>query len=84
IFGLLGGALIAAAGTAVGEIVDDRIRDEKELQEFVSAQVLAEIPSVPTPMETLRGKRLVKLEWLGAVSMVVLVTAEFLVTYYHG
>ncbi|MFZ0420447.1 MAG: Wzz/FepE/Etk N-terminal domain-containing protein [Candidatus Sulfotelmatobacter sp.] len=84
IFGLLGGAFVAAAGTALGEIVDDRIRDEKELQEFVSAQVLAEIPSVPTPMETLRGKRLMRLQWLGAVAMVVLVTAEFLVTYYHG
>lgn len=84
IFGLLGGAFLAAAGTAVSEIVDDRIRDEKELQELVSAQILAEIPPVPTPLETLRRGRLVKLEWVAALSLVVVVTAEFMVTYYHG
>lgn len=84
IFGLLGGAFLAAAGAAVSEIVDDRIRDEKELEEFVSAQILAEIPPVPTPMENLRSSRLVRLEWLGASVMVVVVTAEFMVTYYHG
>jgi succinoglycan biosynthesis transport protein ExoP len=84
IFGLLGGALLAAAGTAVSEVLDDRIRDEKELEEFISAQILTEIPPVPTPGETLRGRRLMKLEWLGAASLVVLVTAQFLVTYYHG
>jgi polysaccharide biosynthesis transport protein len=84
IFGLLGGAFIAGAFIALGEIVDDRIRDEKELQELVSAQFLTEIPPVPTPMEIIRGSRLLKLEWLGAVSMVVLLTGEFLVIYYHG
>jgi len=84
IFGLLGGAFIASAGAATSELLDDRIRDEKELEEFVSAQVLTEIPPVLTPLETIRGKRRLRLEWLGGVLMVVLVTAEFLVTYYRG
>jgi capsular polysaccharide biosynthesis protein len=84
IFGLLGGAFIASAGAATSELLDDRIRDEKELEEFVSAQVLTEIPPVLTPLETIRGRRRLRLEWLGGVLMVVLVTAEFLVTYYRG
>jgi len=84
VFGLLGGAFVAAAGTAVVELLDDRVRDEKELAELVSAQVLTEIPPVSTALETIRGRRRLRLEWLGAVLMVVLVTAEFVVTYYHG
>ena len=84
IFGLLGGAFIAAAGTAVGELLDDRVRDEKELEGLVTAPILTEIPPVATALEVLRGSRRVRLEWMGAVLMVAVITAQFVLTYYRG
>lgn len=84
VFGLLGGAFIALAGTAVGELVDDRVRDEKELEGLFTAPILTEIPPVPTALEILRGRRRVRLEWAGGVLMALVVTAQFVLTYYRG
>ena len=50
----------------------------------LSAPLLTEIPPVLTPSETIWCRRRLGLEWLSAVLMVLLITAEFLVTYYRG
>ena len=82
--GLFGGILLGIGATAAGELVEDKIRGEKDLAELITAPVLTEIPPLPTPVEKFRFRRRMVFEWLGAAAMLLVTTAGFLVTYYHG
>ena len=82
--GLLAGVFVAAIATAVAELGEDRIFDESDLKELVSAPVLTEIPSLPTELETTHRRRQARFEWMGATAMLLITTAGFVFTYYRG
>jgi polysaccharide biosynthesis transport protein len=84
VIGLLAGAFVGFGALAAKELVDDRIYDERDLEGLVNAPVLSEIPPLTTPIEIIQGTRRVRLEWMSAASMLLVVATGFVFTYYHG
>lgn len=82
--GLLAGVLVTVGITAAGELTDDRIQSENELDEIVSIPVLTQIPPIRTSSEQLQQGRRLWIEWLTAAAMFLITVAGFLFTYYRG
>lgn len=82
--GLLAGVLVGLAVSAGAELVDDRVFAEADLKELVSAPVLTEIPPLTTPLELIRHRWRVRLEWMGAAIIVLVTAGGLMFTYYHG
>jgi capsular polysaccharide biosynthesis protein len=84
-------AIGLAVGIALGivvagafEFLDDRIYDEKELQELLPVPVMSEIPAMETPDDHDAERRRVWLGWAtaGVVSFLILVGSA--ISYLHG
>lgn len=73
--------ILVAAGT---EMVDARIRKEKDLQGIVTARVLVGIPLLTTPSEQHALTRRRWMEWGGAFGMVVVMAAGVVFAYFKG
>jgi succinoglycan biosynthesis transport protein ExoP len=82
--GLLAGIFIGIAAIAVSEILDGRIFHESDFKKLVSAPVLAEIPPLPTPLETVQRRKRLRYEWMGATAMFGVMVGGFLITLLHG
>jgi hypothetical protein len=66
------------------ELLDDRIYEEKELQELLPVPVMSEIPAMATPADEERERQRMWLGWAtaGAVSFLILVGSA--ISYLHG
>ncbi len=67
--GLVVGMLLAGGVTAAAETLDDRIHDESNFKRLIPAEVLIEVPPLPTAAELSRGRRRLWLEWAGASAL---------------
>jgi succinoglycan biosynthesis transport protein ExoP len=79
-FGLLLGFVVAGAF----EVLDDRVYDEKELQELLPVAVISEIPSIALSSEHDKERRRMWLGWAAAavVSFAILLGSAF--SYLRG
>lgn len=82
--GLLTGMFLGIAAIAASELLDGRIFHESDFNKLVSAPVLAEIPPLPTPLETVQQHRRLRYEWMGATAMFLVMAGGFVVTLLHG
>ncbi len=78
--GLALGVLVAGAF----EFLDDRIYDEKELQELLPVPVMSEIPSMASTADQEKERRRLWLGWAtaGVVSLLILLGSA--ISYLHG
>jgi polysaccharide biosynthesis transport protein len=82
--GLMAGIFVGITAIAVSEIADGRIFHESDFKKLVSAPVLAEIPPLPTPLETIQQRKRLRYEWMGATAMFVVMVGGFVITLLHG
>jgi capsular polysaccharide biosynthesis protein len=82
--GLLAGIFVGVAAIALSEILDGHIFHESDFKKLVSAPVLAEIPPLPTRLETVQQRRRLRYEWIGATAMSIVMVGGFLITLLHG
>jgi succinoglycan biosynthesis transport protein ExoP len=81
----LGAGLLLGLGiTALAELIDARIRAEKDLKDLVPARVLVGIPHLATPGEEKQRVRRHWMEWAAAFVIVVSMVAGNLVSYFKG
>jgi len=80
-----------AAGMAFGiglsfvlEMMDDRVYSEKALKKMMPADVIVEIPPLPTVYEQQLESRHVHMAWASASAVVVSVLIAFAVTFFKG
>jgi succinoglycan biosynthesis transport protein ExoP len=57
------GLALGAVVVGASEVMDDRIYDEKELQELLPIAVISEIPTIAAPSDKLRERRRLWLGW---------------------
>lgn len=82
--GLFAGIFFGVTATATVELIDGRVFHEADFKEFVNAPVLTEIPPLPTQLETVHLHRRLRLEWIGAIAMLMVMASGFAFTAYHG
>jgi succinoglycan biosynthesis transport protein ExoP len=77
--GLFGGLALGLAMVFGMEFLDDRIYDEKDFKDMISAEIMAEIPPLTTPEEEIEKQRHSRMEWAaaGALSFVLLIGVAF-------
>jgi uncharacterized protein involved in exopolysaccharide biosynthesis len=77
--GLVAGLALGGVCLVGAEFLDDRVYDEKEFKQLLTAEVLAEIPPLPTPEEQSRQRRRWQLEAVvaGLMSMAALAGVAF-------
>ena len=73
---------VVAAGGA--EFLDDRIYDEEDFKKLVAAEVMAEIPPLPTMQEQEGQKRKIWMAWSGAAAMTVIILAGTAISFLRG
>jgi succinoglycan biosynthesis transport protein ExoP len=86
-FGLVGlaaGIVLGAAVSAVAEMVDDCLYDEKVLKELLPVDVIAEIPAIVTPREEKSCYRSAWLGWAVTGLEFALILAGLTVSYLRG
>jgi len=79
-FGVLVGGIVAGGF----ELTDARIYSEKEIAKLVSAEILAEIPDLPTSTEKAASARSLRVEYVGAFVMVCCILSGFALSYFRG
>jgi hypothetical protein len=84
LWGLLVGILFAGAAVAISEAVDDKLYNEKELKEIVSARVLASIPPMPTAAEQQLHNKRSRHEYLVSAAALAVMVLAFLISFYRG
>lgn len=67
--GLVVGLILAGGVTGAAETLDDRIHQENDFKRLLPAEILVEIPPLPTAAEQSRGRRRLWLEWAGASAL---------------
>jgi polysaccharide biosynthesis transport protein len=82
--GLLAGIFFGVIGTAAMELIDGRVFHESDFKELVNAPVLTEIPPLPSALETVRQHRRLRLEWMAATAMLMVMASGFALTLYRG
>ncbi len=82
--GLLAGIFIGIAVIGLSELFDGHIFHESDFKSLVSAPVLAEIPPLPTQLETIQQRRRLRHEWIGATAMLLVMVTGFVLTLLRG
>jgi polysaccharide chain length determinant protein (PEP-CTERM system associated) len=82
--GLLAGIFVSVTATAAVELLDGRVFHESDFKDLVNAPVLAEIPPLPTALENVSRVRRLRLEWAGALVMLLIMAGGFAVTVLRG
>jgi len=84
LYGLIVGLVLGISAAALTEIVQDRIRGEKELAEIFALPVLSGIPEIISPSEHIEQRRRMWLEAGAVAAMVLIICAGNFVSYYKG
>lgn len=82
--GLVAGIFVGVTATAAVELLDGRVFHESDFKNIVSAPVLAEIPPLPTSLETMQRRRQRRFEWAGALIMLLVMASGFAFTVFRG
>lgn len=82
--GLVAGLVFGISALAVAEVKDDRIYSKEDFKNILTAPVLAEIQSLPTPEEKRHQARQAWLQLLGFALMFVALIGGFASTYLYG
>jgi polysaccharide biosynthesis transport protein len=82
--GLAFGLFLGAAVCIGTEMIDDRLYSENELKEFLSVDVVSEIPSITTIGEETRQRRFALLGWAATGLEIVLILSGFAISYLRG
>ncbi|HEY6770703.1 MAG TPA: hypothetical protein VI386_38660, partial [Candidatus Sulfotelmatobacter sp.] len=83
-FGLGAGLALGVLVAGGFEFFDDRIFDEKELQELLPVPVMSEIPSMTSPADEERERRRLWLGWATAAAVSFAILLGSAISYLHG
>ena len=75
---MLGGGLAGAA-----EYTDSRLHSERELHKLVSADIIADVPTIMTPSEEADARRQDWYTILATAAVLCCITVGFAITYLH-
>jgi len=84
LMGLGAGLVVGLCLGIVAELVDDRLRLDKEVTQIVAAPVLAGIPSMPTLSELRRQSRHRWLQWSAAALLISVMAIGNLAVFLRG
>ena len=84
LIGLAAGIVIGGCVAGGAELTDGRIYHEKDLAKIVSAEILVEIPALPTAEERAGAARGLRLEFVGVFVIVICLAAGFAITFLKG
>lgn len=82
--GLFAGIVLGIVVSALFEISDDRIFSEKQLKKLMPADILIEIPPIPTLPEQSAERRGAWFRWAGAGTVLATLLVALAVTYLRG
>jgi succinoglycan biosynthesis transport protein ExoP len=82
--GLGVGLMLGLLVTGALEFFDDRIYDEKELQEMLPVAVMAEIPAMSSPLDEAKERRRLWMGWATAAAISFTILVGSAISYLRG
>src|ERR1700685_1429657 len=82
--GLAVGLMLGLVVVGALEFFDDRIYDEKELQELLPVPVMSEIPDMVSPADQEREMRRVRMGWAAAAVVSFVILTGTTISFLHG
>jgi uncharacterized protein involved in exopolysaccharide biosynthesis len=84
LIGLLVGIMLGCSAVAGAEMLDERLRSEKELKDLVPVEIIAHISDIDTPEEQLVQQKLTWLSSAAAVFVLASIVLGYVISYLHG
>ena len=82
--GLFGGLAVGLLLVFASDFLDDRVYDEKQFKDMIPAEILAEIPALPTPAEEHSRQRRGWMEWAAAAGLGFVMLLGVAFSYLRG
>ena len=82
--GLFGGLALGIAAALAADQMDDRVYDEEDFKKLVPAEIIAEIPPLPTMAEQAEQQQRMWLEWAAAGVICLVTLAGTAFSYLRG
>jgi polysaccharide biosynthesis transport protein len=82
--GLIVGLIFGSAAAAGSEIIGGRVQTEREIKKLVPFEILAEIPTLQTPVEQAAARRSALLAGAAAAAILFVIAAGSAITYLRG
>ncbi|HWF93233.1 MAG TPA: XrtA system polysaccharide chain length determinant [Terriglobales bacterium] len=82
--GLVAGIVLGAVCALAAEFLDHRIFSEAEFKRLVPAEVMVEIPPIPTPQEEHQEKRDARVRMATAGAIAACMVVALAITFLHG
>jgi len=84
VVGLVVGVIFGSVAAAGSEVIGGRVQTEREIKKFVPFEILAEIPSLQTPIELAAARRSAMLAGAAAAAILFVIAAGSAITYLRG
>jgi protein tyrosine kinase modulator len=81
---LVVGLILGGVAVAGSEIIGGRVQTEREIKKLVPFEILAEIPTLQTPLELAAGRRSAILAGAAAAAILFVIAAGSAITYLRG
>jgi capsular polysaccharide biosynthesis protein len=82
--GLIVGLIFGSAAAAGSEIIGGRVQTEREIKKLVPFEILAEIPTLQTPVEQAAARRSALIAGAAAAAILFVIAAGSAITYLRG
>ena len=82
--GLVVGLILGCVAAAGSEVIGGRVQTEREIKKIVPFEVLAEIPTLQTPIELAAARKSAMLAGAAAATILFVIAAGSAITYLRG
>ncbi len=82
--GLVVGLIFGSVAAAGSEVIGGRVQTEREIKKLVPFEILAEIPTLQTPIELAAARRSALLAGAAAAAILFVIAAGSAITYLRG
>lgn len=84
LMGLIAGILLGGGLVATLEILDDRLRSDRDIEELLPIPVISEIPEVVNPADERNRRKRAVVGWVAAAVVFLIILAGSAVSYLHA
>jgi hypothetical protein len=82
--GLVVGLIFGSVAAAGSEVIGGRVQTEREIKKLIPFEILAEIPTLQTPIELAAARRSAVLAGAAAAAILFVIAAGSAITYLRG
>jgi uncharacterized protein involved in exopolysaccharide biosynthesis len=81
VMGVIAGLALGLAATALAELLDDHVHNERDIKQIIPGPILIDVPLLTTTIEFDRLRRRKAFEWCAGSALLAIMTLSIVATY---